>query len=222
MRNTSAFILFVAVSLSLISCTKTEKSYYPDGSLQSVIHYKFGKETGKSIYLFQRPNTVEIEVEMKNGKRNGEFYRYFENGNLDTYCVYVNDSIEGLETMYLPNGEKSQESTYVHGKRNGPHREYHVNGQLKVEGSFKNDLFDGQWYYYDERGVVVGEGEFESGNGTLTSYDARGNVASITHYAHNMKNGKESLYNPSGKIYKETIYKEDRIVSQQIDSTLIP
>lgn len=212
----------LVVAIALSSCTKTEKSYYPDGSLQSITHYKFGKETGKSIYLFQRPNTVEIEVEMKNGKRNGAFYRYFENGNLDTYCVYVNDSIEGVEIMYTPNGEKSQESTYVHGKKNGPYKAYHLDGQLKVEGGFKDDLFDGPWTYYDERGIIVGEGSFKDGDGQLTSYDARGQVALVTHYIKNMKDGKESFYAPSGKIYKEVIYKQNRIVSQQVDSTLIP
>ena len=206
----------------LTSCTKTEKTYYSDGSLQSIIHYKFGKEHGKSVYMFRRPNTVEIEVEMKNGKRNGDFYRYFENGNLDTYCVYVNDSIEGVETMYTPNGEKSQETTYVRGRKNGPHKEYHLNGQVKVEGAFKDDLFDGRWTYYDDRGIVVGEGEFENGTGVLTAYDARGQVAMVTHYVRNMKDGQEAFYTPSGKVYKETIFKENRIVSQQVDSTLIP
>lgn len=222
MKNIRILILLATATILFSACTKTEKTYYPDGSLQSIIHYKFGKEDGKSVYMFQRPNTVEIEVEMKKGKRNGDFYRYFENGSLDTYCVYVNDSIEGVETMYTPNGEKSIENTYVHGRKNGPHKEYHLNGQLKAEGQFKNDLFDGEWTYYDERGVIVGEGEFKEGTGVLTSYDAKGHKALVTNYVHNMKDGKETFYTPSGQIYKETIYKENRIVSQQVDSTLIP
>ncbi len=218
------FITLIAflAAITLSSCTKTEKSYYPDGRLQSIIHYKFGKEHGKSVYMFRSPNTVEIEVEMKNGKRNGHFYRYFENGNLETHCIYVNDSIEGVETMFLPNGEKRQETTYVRGKKNGPHLEYHVNGQLKAECGFKNDLFDGKWTYYDDRGVVVGEGQFNAGDGELTYYDERGNVSEVIHYRNNQKDGKESYYTPSGKIYKEITYKEDRIVSQTVDSTLIP
>jgi len=222
MKKISIVVLVALAVITLSSCTKTEKNYYPDGRLQSIIHYKFGKEHGKSVYMFQRPNTVEIEIEMKKGKRHGDFYRYFENGNLDTYCVYVNDSIEGVETMYTPNGEKRLENTYVHGRKNGPHREYHVNGQIKAEGSFKNDLFDGLWTYYDDRGIIVGEGEFVNGTGTLTAYDAKGQVSAVTHYVQNKKDGKESMYTPSGKIYKETIYKADRIVSQQVDSTLIP
>lgn len=222
MKKTCAAFLFLVAVASLCSCTKTEKSYYPDGRLQSIIHYRFGKETGKSLYMYQRPNTVEIEVEMKNGKRNGEFYRYFENGNLDTYCVYVNDSIEGMEIMYSPNGEKTQETYFVHGKKEGPYKQYHYNGQVKAEGMFKNDLFDGDWIYYDERGVIVGEGHFKNGNGDLLSYDAVGRTNRISHYVSNAKEGKEIYYNPAGKVYKEITYKQDRIVSQYVDSTLIP
>jgi len=222
MKKTYAAFLFLVAVVTLCSCTKTEKNYYPDGRLQSIIHYKFGKETGKSVYMFHSPNTIEIEVDMKKGKRNGDFYRYYENGNLDTYCVYVNDSIEGMEVMYSPNGEKTQETYYVHGKKNGPHKQFHYNGQIKAEGMFKDDMFDGDWTYYDERGVIVGEGHFKNGTGDLLAYDAIGRTSRITHYVHNLKDGKEIYYNPAGKVYKEITFKQDRIVSQHIDSTLIP
>ncbi len=222
MNKIAPVIIFAASVFICSSCTKTEKNYYPDGKIQSIIHYKSGKETGKSVYFFQRPNSVEIEVEMKKGKRNGEFFRYFENGNLDTHCFYENDAIEGVEQMYTPNGELREENTYIHGKKDGPHKEYHVTGQLKAEGNFKNDLFDGDWTYYDERGIVVGEGYFKAGAGELTAYDAQGRVACTTQYAQNKKDGKETYYTSSGKVYKEIIYKQDRIVSQTVDSTLIP
>ena len=222
MRKTHLALWLAATAVTLASCTKTERTYYPDGRLQSVIQYKFGKENGKSYYMYRNPNTLEIEIEMRHGKRNGEFHRYFQNGNLDTYCVYVNDSIEGVEVMFTPNGEKKQESTYTHGKRNGPHKEYHVNGQVKVEGSFKDDLPDGDWTYYDDRGVIVGEGHFKNGAGAVTSYDAMGRVARVTNYVGSHKEGKETFYTPAGEVYKETLFKQDRIVSQQADSTLMP
>ena len=125
-------LLSCAVLFLCASCTKTEKTYYPDGHVQSSIQYRFGKENGKTIYYYDNPNTVEIEVEMKNGKRHGEFNRYYQNGYLDTHCQYVNDSIEGVETNYTANGEKAQEFTYVRGVKNGPHKAYHLSGELKI------------------------------------------------------------------------------------------
>lgn len=215
------YLLLSALAMTLVSCSKTETSYYPDGHTQSKIHYRFGKETGKSIYYYDVPNTVEIEVEMKNGKRNGEFHRYFENGLLDTYCIYKNDSIEGLAVNYTPNGEKMQEFTYIHGVKNGPHKAYHLSGETKIIGAFKNDKFDGDWTYFDERGVLVGEGTFKEGTGDVTFFDQRGLPSRKTHYKDNKKDGPEEYYTTSGSIYKTIVFKQDRIVSTEVDSSLL-
>lgn len=216
------YIVTLTVAFLVSACTHTETTYYPDGKTQSVIQYKGKKEHGKTVYFFRNPsNSVEIEVEMKNGKRNGEFRRYFENGLLDTYCVYENDSIEGLEIMYMANGCKSQDYTYVHGKKCGPHHAYHIDGSIKIEGGFNNDLFDGPWTYYDERGVVVGEGTFHNGDGEVTFYDKNGQKERTTHYKHNQKEGAETYFTPSGEVYREIIFKADRILSDKTDSTLL-
>lgn len=212
-------ILCITAAISASSCSKTERTYYPDGKIQSSIQYRFGKENGKTIYYYNTPNTVEIEIEMKNGKRNGEFHRYFENGMLDTYCRYENDSIEGLQTIYTPNGEKSLEYTFVHGKKEGPFKAYHLSGDIKTEGYYKNDLFDSTWTYYDERGIVVGEGTFQNGSGTVSFYNANGHLDRTTSYVKNLKDGPEKYYDNAGNLYKEIIFKQDRIVEQR-DSLL--
>lgn len=220
--NKTPFILAIAaIALTAMSCKHTETTYFPDGRIESVIQYKGKKEHGKTTYYYHSPNTLEIEVEMRNGKRNGEFRRYFTNGLLDTYCVYVNDSIEGVETMYTANGCKSQEDTYVHGRKNGPHKEYHIDGNIKVEGGFKNDLLDGPWTYYDERGVVVGEGSFRNGNGEITFYDQNGHPLRTTRYENNLKNGTETFFTPSGRVWREITFKDARIISDKTDSTLL-
>lgn len=215
------YLFYSLLALSLTSCTKTEKTYYPDGNIQSSIQYRFGKENGIAKYYFDIPNTLEIEMEMRHGKRNGEFHRYFKNGLLDTYCQYVNDSIEGVEINYLANGNKMQEFTYTRGKKNGPHKAYHLSGEIKIEGNFKNDLFDGDWTYYDERGVLVGEGSFKEGTGSVMFYDNKGLPLRLTRYLHNKKHGKEEYYTPSGAVMKEIVYKKDRIISEKTDSSLV-
>ena len=221
MKILSNIILVAAAAMLLAACTHTETTQYPSGRVQSVIQYKGKKEHGKTIYYYDTPNIVEMEVEMRNGKRNGEFHRYYRNGALDTYCVYVNDSIEGLEEMYTANGCKSQEYTYLHGKKNGPHKAYHLDGSLKIEGGFKDDLFDGDWNYYDERGVPVGNGEFHNGDGEVTFYDKNGRPERTTHYKHNQKDGAELYYTPSGAVWREITFKEDRIIADKTDSTLL-
>lgn len=221
MKNLTPIILITAIALTAASCTHTETTNYPDGRIQSVIQYKGKKEHGKTVYYYRNPNIVEMEVEMRNGKRNGEFRRYYKNGALDTHCYYVNDSIEGVEVMYTANGCKSQEYTYVHGKKNGPHKAYHLDGNLKIEGGFKDDLFDGEWHYYDERGVPAGDGEFHNGDGEVTFYDPNGRPLRTTQYKHNLKNGPESYFTPSGEVWREITFKDDRIIEEKTDSTLL-
>jgi len=221
MKNLTPIAVIALVALLTAACTHTEITRYPDGRIQSSIDYKGKKEHGKTIYYYQNPTIMEMEVEMRNGKRNGEFRRYYKNGALDTYCVYKNDSIEGLEVMYTANGCKSQETTYLHGKKNGPHKAYHLDGSVKIEGGFKNDMFDGDWNYYDERGVPVGEGSFKNGDGELTFFDKNGHPERTTHYKNNLKDGAEIYYTPSGEVWREITFKEDRIVSEKTDSTLL-
>mgnify|MGYP002620281535 CR=1 FL=1 len=215
------YVVALLACVCLVGCTKQEKTYYPDGHLQSSIEYRNGKEHGKTLYYYDKPNTLEIQVDMKRGKRNGEFFRYYENGQLDTYCVYENDTIVGVEEMFLPDGKRTQQFTYHNGKRNGPHTAYHLNGEVKIEGGFKDDMFDGQWTYYDDRGVVVGEGMFKSGSGDVLFYDHNGQKARLTHYENNKKEGHEVYYNPDGTVQKEIIYKQDRILSQIVDSAKV-
>lgn len=124
--------------------------------------------------------------------------------------------------LYTPNGELSEENTYVRGKKNGPHKVYHVTGELQIEGNYKDGMFDGDWTYYDDRGIVVGEGKFDAGTGDVISFDKNGVKNRSTHYVNNKKDGKEIYFTPDGKVYKEIIYKQDRITSQSVDSTLIP
>ena len=222
MKNSCLNILvIIAVATAATSCSRTETTRYPDGRIRSVIQYKGKKEHGKTVYYFQNPNIVEMEVEMRNGRRNGEFRRYYKNGALDTRCVYVNDSIEGVEVMYTANGCKSQEFTYSHGRKNGPHKAYHLDGSIKIEGSFKDDLFDGEWHYYDERGVPVGDGEFRNGDGEVTFYDKNGRPERTTRYKHNRKDGPEVYFTPSGEVWREITFREDRIVNDRTDSTLL-
>ena len=75
MNKTILILATAIIALAATSCKHTETTYYPDGRTESVIQYKGKKEHGKTIYYYQNPNTVEMEVEMRNGKRNGEFRR---------------------------------------------------------------------------------------------------------------------------------------------------
>ncbi|MBO4654970.1 MAG: hypothetical protein J5644_05460 [Bacteroidales bacterium] len=214
MKNIKIITLLALAILTLSACTKVKYEYFEDGSLKSAIPYRFGKEHGLCKYYFiNAPHPIKIEVEMKNGKKHGSFVKYFINGRLDTRCTYQNDLLEGVEDVCDIDGYRISSTTYLHGKKNGPYTVYHPNGEIMEQGAFSNDLFDGKWYYYDERGVLVGEGEFNQGTGVQMGYNANGNLVRVVHYQDNHKQGEDVELTAEGDTLKVTVYDHDRIVS---------
>lgn len=206
-------LLLVVISLMVTACTKVEREYYPNGRLKSEIHYRNGIENGMMTYYHENYNSKELEVNMKNGKKNGQCIRYFFNGKIESVAYYEEDIITGVEQLFDLRGNLIMETHYVNGVKEGPYHTWFEKNLPKEVGAYKNDKFDGKWEYYDDRGCIVGNGDFHDGNGSLTAYDANGNVARITTYAGNFKNGNEIYFSPNGDTVKVLLFKNDRIIA---------
>ena len=202
------------VAVTLSACTKVKYEYFEDGSLKSAIPYRFGKEHGTCKYYFiNQPHPIKIEMEMRNGKRHGSFVKYYINGKIETKCTYQNDLLEGVEECYHIKGYKTSVTNYLHGKKQGAYTMYYPNGEIVEQGSFYEDLFEGEWTYYDDRGVMVGEGKFDKGTGIQKGYSPNGNLIRVIHFQNNQRNGEDIELNDAGDTLKITVYKDDRIVS---------
>ena len=214
MKNLKIIALLVLIAIVFSACTKTKVEYFEDGSVKSSIPYRFGKENGLCKYYFiNAPHPLEIEVEMRNGKRHGNFTKYYINGRLETRCTYQNDLLEGVEECYHIKGYRTSVINYLHGKKHGQYVLYYPNGEVVEQGCFYEDLFDGDWFYYDDRGVLIGEGHYEKGTGVQKGYNLNGNLIREIHYKDNKKNGEDIELDNEGDTIKITVYKDDRIVS---------
>ena len=204
--------LFFSIIFLFSSCKKIKEEYYPSGNLKSRIEYRFGKEHGEAVYYFEEYNRPSLKITMKNGKMNGELLKFFYNGKVETQTFYVDDIQEGVETLYDLQGNRLVETHYVHGIKEGQYTSWHDGGDMiREKGAFKQDMFDGQWVYYDDRGFLVGEGEFTQGNGNLAGYDQNGNLMRITTYVNNLKHGDDIHFLPNGDTLKIVTYVNDRI-----------
>lgn len=214
MKKIKIIALLMMIVMVLSSCTKTKVEYFEDGSVKSSIPYRFGKENGLCKYYFINvPHPLKIEVEMKNGKKQGKFIKYYINGKLDTRCTYQDDLLEGTEETFHIQGYKTSVTNYLHGKKHGLYTLYYPNGEIVEQGSFYEDLFDGDWSYYDDRGVLIGEGKFDKGNGVQMAYNINGNLVRIVHFQNNQKQGEDIELNAEGDTVKITLYDQGRIVS---------
>ena len=79
---------------------------------------------------FTGKTTGQEQGTFKNGKKEGSWFYYYDNGQLDSKGDYKN------------------------GKQEGSWITYYDNGQLNFKGDFKNGKMEGYWVLYDEEGTI--------------------------------------------------------------------
>lgn len=91
---------------------------------------------------------------------NGKFYDYFMNGKIQGEGTLKDGRVEGVRTVYYPNGNKRYFYTYTNGIENGASEEYFINGKLKQKGSFVDQKEVGLWQVYYSTGKLKRESNF--------------------------------------------------------------
>ena len=74
-----------------------------------------------------------------NGKKSGEWKRFFKNGQLESIENYRNDTLHGRQLIYYPNGQLYIKRTYLKGKEIDSTIWYHDNGQVHIQ-EFRDSL----------------------------------------------------------------------------------
>ena len=121
-----------------------------------VSFYSFGYQidenfTGQVIKKYKNGQVKSIE-NFKNGKLNGEFKEFFEDGKLFQIATFKNGDMKNIKVFY-ENGKLKFEQNLKN--RKGKYRGYYPNGKLEVEGEvFQGDEI-GLWKYYNEEGNLL-------------------------------------------------------------------
>jgi len=109
------------------------------------LHYKKftdvpfdGKVTGKEQGSF------------KDGKKDGPWVRYHDNGELWSKGTYKNGEWDGPWNYYHDNGGLKRKGTYKDGEEEGLWVSYRDNGQLWTKGTFKNGKLDGVTKHFQQ------------------------------------------------------------------------
>ena len=212
MKNLRLFLILFCTMLLWTGCTEVKYEYHKNGNLKSETHYRFGKETGVTTHYHQHYPVKIMEIEMKNGMRNGKLTRRYFDGNKQLTAYYKDDLLNGVETYFFQDGSRNLETHYTNGVKNGPVTSWYPNGVVKESGNFSDGLFDGKWESYDDRGMLIGEGSFVKGTGKRTIYDEMGYLQTETNFVNNKKEGLETHFFTSGEIEKTYLFKEDRII----------
>jgi hypothetical protein len=84
------------------------------------------------LYRFLR-NLSEDE---RNG--DGEFYTYYDNGQLKKKANYISGKLNGELLIYYENGNLKNKQNFKNGKFNGEVVEYDINGKVNFRENYKN------------------------------------------------------------------------------------
>ena len=90
-----------------------------------------------------------------NGKQEGLWVYYYDNGNLLKRGFYKNGVLHGLWEDFNENGTILNVGNYVNGKWDGLWKRFYRNGQLQEKGMYIKDKKDGVWEHYYKDGTPM-------------------------------------------------------------------
>jgi antitoxin component YwqK of YwqJK toxin-antitoxin module len=207
------FSLFISVS-----CQKTEKAFYPDGSPKSSIPKdRHGRLNGEAKWWYEN-GSIQIIADYKNGQLDGEITRFTETGRKQSESSYIHGRKNGLEAEWNINGEISVEKTYRNDTLDGICRQYDEQGNKIVEGNYKDGFFEGRWLYFNSTGTLIGEGDFKRGNGAKLSWNEEGKLIGKATYRDNMRHGQETWYDGEDRITRIRTFDAGELVADSVIS----
>jgi len=104
------------------------------------------------------------------------------------FCAAPDGSktLDGLYTLWFPNGQKQYEATYVDGRLHGTERQWHENGRLRVEQHYDHGLRHGPRYDWSASGQLRKEEHYDQDqpHGTWSIWDGSGKLKWQGHFDH--------------------------------------
>jgi antitoxin component YwqK of YwqJK toxin-antitoxin module len=196
--------------------------YWEKTSKDSAEFYRIGRATygifhGK-ITNYYKSGRIQMTGNYMNGKQNGEFIWYYENGKEKERVVYTHgestilsafDSTGkqttingyGYHELYYKNNIKKSVINYYNGNRNGKYVKWYDNGNKSEEGEYvkgKFRLFN-SWSKNGEPMVIDGNGKYQL-------FYSNGQIHTVGNYKNQRRNGLWKSYYINGKLMEKGSY----------------
>ena len=109
----------------------------------------------------------------------GKTCSWYPNGNIHTETTFHEGKREGVWTIYFENGQPEKTGNIINGKDHGEYKEYYENGQLKYDYIYQNGSKEGVWKSWYADGGKYTERHFSQNtlNGKVLVWDEQGRLA---------------------------------------------
>ncbi len=129
--------------------------FYPDGkTIMEQTTYENDTINGEFIRFYENGNKMNIAT-IVNGTYHGPFKEFYESGQLMQEFSYENGVMTGLVKGYFENGKLKEEVQFANNQENGSFVEYHPTGRKAFEGTYLNGKENGELLKYDETGELI-------------------------------------------------------------------
>lgn len=148
-------IILSVMLMAVVSNAQPQHLEEKDG----LFYYESQPYTGTYLTYYDN-GTLKLESTYFEGKKDGEFKLYFEDGSLNEIRSYQNNEMHGTWITFNRLGVKVAEASYKQGVKNGNWYVWNDDGNLKYELCYKDGEKTGVWKSYDEMGVVINERDY--------------------------------------------------------------
>ena len=137
--------------------------YWQNGELAARGNYIGAKRDSVWLYYSYYTKTISHSVEYTAGKRNGKEQSFYPNGNVAQETNWKNDLKDGSWKQFFDNGQLKSTAMYVNDKLEGTYTAYYPDGKKEIEGVYRNDAPNGEWNRFDDTGNVTSTIKYAKG-----------------------------------------------------------
>lgn len=127
-----------------------------------ITYYKEKPFTGYSIEFYNK-DQFSKKVEFKNGKKDGLYEMWFEDGVLSYQANYKQGKLNGKAVSWWGNGNKRSEANYVNGIAEGVQMQWYISGVKFKKITLVNGREEGMQQSWRENGKIYNNYEAKNG-----------------------------------------------------------
>lgn len=183
---------------------------FEDKTRMQEISWRNGLLHGVKSEYFPGGKLLRAQISFTDGRRNGYFVYYHDNGKIKLSGKYTDDLLDSTVNAFYDNGNPKYTHHYVAGVREGESLTYYKNGNPEQRVILKNEKPDGQMLSYYEAGNLRQEAWYSMGvrNGKFLRYHLTGLLAEESYYKNGFQDSvSRSWDNVFGTMLKEEYYK---------------
>ncbi len=208
MKNIIIGLIVLCFSSCIDTGIEDTLNINPDGSAKIDIKMNLDKSAGAERVLKKNLKMNNGIVYYKSNLFTGIAFDNYNTEQLRFEGNYKDGKLDGLWKSWHQNGQLSSVSNYKDGKREGISKHWHNNGQLKCEYNYKNGKKDSLtkcWYYDGQLSSVSDYKDENLVHRQTYSYYDNGKIKSESYYEEGYVANSVKYWKSSGELESEIV-----------------